>query len=572
MRFSLGIAKFLQEKGNFEIDFMTADHEDWECYYKKGYKNLEDVRDYLHQIPNRKVPLKNYKKWNLDKDKMLLTNFVRYKILNSKSLDHFATQSYYILLHELVFKLYLNKNLFKKSNFFQKIFYYLLKIFCFPLIPLTKVKSRYSTNEIRRFIHKILYYWSKLILMGFRYLPKTFNLIIWRKKFENLNVIAFINKDNGFKNISKLALKYFLIYYYLLKKIKPDAVLIYNGNWATNSTLSAACEKLDICHFFTEYAGFAGYLHFDQTAIWCDGDINRMKLPEWSEERELELNIKIDDYLKNWKRGFASAAEDDKIIVKKIPERKFIFIPMQKMDDTSNIKFSPLIEDNLHLVKLVLENAPKEYDIVVKRHPWDTIWGADPTYWRCVKVVRKIAKKYENVFLYHHVDSHYLLKHCEALITTNSSISLENLFFARAPMIILGENFVRGWGFTYDVDNLEEFPSKLKEALTKKVAPDMELKMKQFLHLYFYKLLVKGQIEVKFEIYDKQGNITKKIYLPNDFKELARRLLNKLLKVQEKKAKGLPKRPPNIKEFRCMIDRSKIPNYNGVILDYKFNA
>ncbi len=562
------LANLLKKNENLEIDFLTADHEDWGYYYKRGYKNLKDVRDYLHQISFRKMRLNLYKKWNLDKDNLLLNNFIRYKNLNSKSLDHYAVQREYNLINELVGKIFLNKKLFKNTNFFRKAFYYLLKIFCYPLIPLTNKKSRYLTNEIRLFVHKILYYWSKLILFIFRYLPKTFNLIIWKKKFEHLHVIAYMNKDNGFKNISKLALKYFITYYYLLKKINPDVVLIYNGSWATNTTLAAACKKLDICHYFTDYSGFVGYALFDQTAIWYEGDINRKELPDWSEERELELNDKINTYLKVWSRGIASAAEDDKIIDTPLPEKKFIFVPLQMMSDTNNIKFSPLLEDNLQLVELVVKYTPKEYDIIVKRHPWDMIW-ADPLYWKCLIKIREIADEHDNVLLYHYADSQVLLKHCEALITANSTLSLENLFEARAPMIILGDNFVRGWGFTYDVNNLEEFQYKLRETLEKKVTPDMITKMKQFLHLYFHQVLIKGQLEINFEIHDKQGNLIKKVHLPSEPKGIAERLQNEFIQIQERKTKGLKKRLPDIKKYRCLIDRSKIPNYIGVILDYK---
>ena len=171
--------------------------------------------------------------------------------------------------------------------------------------------------------------------------------------------------------------------------------------------------------------------------------------------------------LEKFKRGIASVAENDDDVIVRIPERKFIFIPLQMMDDINNIRYSPLIHHNLQLVKLVLNNPPPEgYDIIIKRHPWDTIF-ADSLYMRTLDEIIKHIKNYDNVHLYYYADSQILLKHCSALITMNSTLSMENLLEVRVPMVILGDNFVRGWGFTYDVNNLSEYPEKLKEALEK---------------------------------------------------------------------------------------------------------
>ena len=553
----------MKKKGDIEIDFISGDYADWKYFRDRGYKNIKDVKDNLFKLPLRKFSLNLYEKWRLDKDEILMTNFVRYKKFGSKTIGHWADDEKYNF-KSIIFNIaFPKKRDFYKAKPLNKMIYLLSKLI---LIPILKIPHE-KTYRLPRYIHRFVFYISKLYLFAFDILPKTERLIIWRKDIQNINLIALINMKKGFSIISKMALRFFLSYYLILKELNPDLILIYNGSWIFNTPLSAACRKLDIPHYFTETSYFVGYSELDSISVWHDGELNVKELPEWDDEKEAKLNDWIKDYLKKYKRGIASITEDDSRIETTVPTKKYIFLPLQIMDDTNNIKYSPLITNNVQLVNLVINSAPKGYDIVIKRHPGDFLVG-DPLYKQDLKKIEMIAKKYDHIYLYHYADSQILLKNCSALVVINSTISIENLLHARTPMLILGDHILRGWGFSYDVNNLEEFKGKLKEALDNKISSEMEKRMKQFLYLYIFDYIVEGHYTLKYNINDKNGNVIKTIHKPQKYECIAERLNNELIQIKNRKEKRLKRMFPLPKKYKCMIDRSQIPDYKGVILDY----
>jgi len=550
---------------NIDIDFISGDHNDWEYYIRRGFKNIRDVRDNFPRIPLKNLSLDLYKRWNLDKNKMLMTNFVRFKKYGVKTIEHPVIQGKYNLLNELIYKILIYKRRYHFNKMYHNLLFHSLKTILYPFkfFPMRK------TNTIARTIHKIFYISSKWLLNLFRLLPNTIWFIKLKKKIQNFNLIALINSKKGFSIVSKIALQYFVSYYLILKEKKPDAVFMYNDNWITNTSLSIACEKLDIPHYYTETSNVLGFSHFDSTAVWFEGDINRKKLPEWSNKKEKKLNERIKDYVKKYKLGVASLIGEEKKVTKMTYDKKFILLPLQIMDDTKNIKFSPLIDNMVQLVNLVIDNTPKGYDIIIKRHPWE-FYRKDILYNISLKKIFKIAKKHEHVLIYRKVDPIFLLKQCSALVTINSTMAQENLYEARAPMVILGDTYIRGWGFTYDVNNIKEFPEKLKEALNKGVTPEMEKRMKQFLYMLFFEHIVKGHYALRIPIRDEKGKVIDRWEKPAIYKHIAERIYDELVKIQEGKKKGLKRMRPLPKNLRCVIDRSKLPNYKGVILDAKY--
>lgn len=552
---------------NIDIDFISGDHGDWEYYTKKGYENIIDVRDNFPRIPLKNLSLDLYKRWNLDKDKMLVTNFIRFKKIGTKTIGHWAVQEKYRFINELKYKVFSLKFEYRIKRILHKILFYISKVIFYPLVFFPFIK----TYEIVRPIHKILYLSSRWFWTLFKLFPKTTRFEIWKKKIENLNMIALVNSKKGFGIVSKIALQYFISYYLILKELNPDMVFMYNDDWIENTSLSIACEKLDIAHYYTERSNVLDYSNFDSTAVWFDGDINKRQLPEWDSEKERKLNERIKGYLKKYELGVASLIGEEEKVKKMTHDRKFILVPLQIMDDTKNIKFSPLLENMIQLVNLVIDNCPKGYDIIIKRHPWE-FYKRDTLYLKSLKKIIEIANKYDHVYICRHVDTYDLLKQCSALVTINSTMSQENLYKARAPMVLLGDTYVRGWGFTYDVNNINEFHLKLKEALDKGVTPEMEKKMKQFLYLLFFEHVVKGQYAYRTHVRDKNGKIIKSIKKPHIYSYIAERIYNELMEIKSRKAKGLKRMLPPPKKLRCMIDRSNIPNYKGVILNAKYKT
>jgi capsular polysaccharide export protein len=138
-----------------------------------------------------------------------------------------------------------------------------------------------------------------------------------------------------------------------------------------------------------------------------------------------------------------------------LPE-KFIFLPFQVHDDTQILLFSPLIATMSQLLEIVWQGVNKYNErqtdnlrIVVKEHPSD--FGR-VNY-------NKLKKKFPKVIFVNDYSTEELIKKSQGIITINSSVGLEALFYHK-QVITLGNAFYNIPGIVtrvLDHHNLSEY-------------------------------------------------------------------------------------------------------------------
>lgn len=527
-RYTLRIANYLKKYADIDSFFME-DYKKGIDYYRAHKIEPIEIRKLKKKFPLQQMTLDLYNKLDLDIDVILDNNYHRYQRFGIKTFYHSSDEDYYPIIIPLK-----DKRIFSYINYLisQKI-----RAFQYP-----------------RIVHATIYYVTGFLLSFL----ELFHENAWTSRLkyylDDLNTIALYNKERGFTIIAKKALQYYFIYYSILKKVRPDFVLTYNGNWASQTPCAAACEKLGIPHYVTEGSSFLGYSHFDSEAVWFDGDINRKELHELTPEQDNKIDAWIEERVQKYKRGIASFIErDDENSKQEKPKKlikNFIFLPLQILDDTNNIRYSPIFSNMVDYVKAVVNATPEGYSVLIKRHPWDIIW-VDPAYINNLKEIKAFIKDKKNVYLVRNIDSHKFLEHASALVSINSTMLMENCYRAQAPMVIVGDMFIRGWGFTYDVKNREDLPVQIELAIKNGSTPEMKKKMKEWLYLYVFEHLVPGNYE---------PFIDGKQVFPEHYEPIAKRILEEMKSIEQRKQEGMPVRLPKLPvQRRCMIDRSQFP-------------
>ena len=134
-------------------------------------------------------------------------------------------------------------------------------------------------------------------------------------------------------------------------------------------------------------------------------------------------------------------------LIQELP-KKFIFIPLQKKDDSQIFLHSGWVYSVDNFIKYVYEasaHLPDGWSILMKTHPSDT--GIRP------ETVFKDAPN--NVFNGELFDSVQLLKSCSALVNINGSMGLQAYFFAK-PVVTCGNNFYDFAGMARRCQSVED--------------------------------------------------------------------------------------------------------------------
>ena len=123
---------------------------------------------------------------------------------------------------------------------------------------------------------------------------------------------------------------------------------------------------------------------------------------------------------------------------------------------------------------------PKDLWLVVKTHPAETNFSS-------YNKIRAFAQKRRILFLEERSVKE-LIEKSKAVVTINSTVGIESLLFSK-PVVVLGNAFYAGRGFTFDVKELGQFSHMLEEALVSRVD---EKKIKEFLYTLRYHYLISG--------------------------------------------------------------------------------
>jgi len=167
--------------------------------------------------------------------------------------------------------------------------------------------------------------------------------------------------------------------------------------------------------------------------------------------------LKIDKRAKNYLTRFFRSKIVRRYYKKPVPGEKFVFFPLHCPYDMQLTVRAPQYLDQAYVVKECYKSLPAGYKLYVKEHH-ASVGAYD------VGFIRSINKMENARVINPYHDSHDLIRHASAIIVINSTVGWEGILYHK-PVVVLAHPFYRGFGVTYDVDNLFDLPSKLNDAL-----------------------------------------------------------------------------------------------------------
>lgn len=134
-----------------------------------------------------------------------------------------------------------------------------------------------------------------------------------------------------------------------------------------------------------------------------------------------------------------------------LEQRPYMFVPLQVQNDSQIRLFGGWVNSVTHFVELLNHHAkslPEGWTIRIKEHPTSKIpYGLE-----------RIITDHERVVVDNMTDTIQLIKDSEAVITINSSVGLEAMFFEK-PVLVLGQAF---YGFE-QIANTIKSPDELDD-------------------------------------------------------------------------------------------------------------
>ena len=155
----------------------------------------------------------------------------------------------------------------------------------------------------------------------------------------------------------------------------------------------------------------------------------------------------------------------------RLPERGFVYFPLQVADDYKILRLRPHCADQEAIVHQVIRSLPAGVDLVVKEHPMSI--GRNPV----ARLAGMAAPS--NVHLAEpHTSTLELIERSLGVVTISSTAGLEAAMLGK-PVLTLGRPFYSGYGVTIDVEDRAELPERMPGLLA--FEPDRE-RTRRFLH------------------------------------------------------------------------------------------
>lgn len=242
---------------------------------------------------------------------------------------------------------------------------------------------------------------------------------------------------------------YYRQFYYLLNRLKPKCIAVWNGYLLDEMAAKLVAQKLDIVVWHFENGLLPNTVTLDAKGINNCNSVPRTesfyrsyqpigdKLP--TGDRQLVVRKYNKHKIDHVRR------QDFHLSLPK----KFIFVPFQVGFDSQVILNSPHIDSMYELyrwIEFIVENIGDESLVfVVKEHP------SDPC------IYEELYHKNTRI-LFSNRNTQELIECADAIITVNSSVGLESLMFHK-PVIVLGDACYKIEGMTQEASSKEELIS-----------------------------------------------------------------------------------------------------------------
>jgi len=137
--------------------------------------------------------------------------------------------------------------------------------------------------------------------------------------------------------------------------------------------------------------------------------------------------------------------------------KPYVFFPLHIPWDAQIATRNPMFYSQGALIEMLARSCPPGIDLCVKEHPY--------YHGFCNRKMRKELKKIKSVkFLDPSISSLDAIKHSSLVVTINSTAGFEAIM-NKKPLVVLGNPFYAYYKHAYKIENLNELPRVVNEAL-----------------------------------------------------------------------------------------------------------
>ena len=149
---------------------------------------------------------------------------------------------------------------------------------------------------------------------------------------------------------------------------------------------------------------------------------------------------------------------------KTIPNKKFIYFPLQLEPERTLLVPAPYFSDQLEVIKKCAKSIPVDYILVVKEHPMQKLRG-----WRDKKFYKEILAMPNVILIHPDVSNEEMINKTDLVITITGTSGLEAAFQLK-PSIVLANVSYQHLPSVHRIKNIEELPKRIDEFLNVKVS------------------------------------------------------------------------------------------------------
>ena len=312
----------------------------------------------------------------------------------------------------------------------------------------------------------------------------------------------------------------------VIDKENPKVVIAHHGIYIPQGIVNKVCELNNI-NFYSWHFGYR-----KSTLIFSQGNTYHKEMGLQRDFENFKNNEKeiITNYLKSRWYG-----ENDWIHFNRSPKKydgnnngKLRIVFYSSVDWDAALHFDKNVYSNQFDFVSELINASNNFtniDFIIRVHPAEST-GHHPSYSKLDNHIKSLEFG-SNVKVIPSSDStssYELAESCDVAIVYNTKLGVE-LTSMGIPTIVAGESWVRGRGFTWDIDKKEDLSSYLERIDSLKMTESMKnLALRFAYYFYFQRCLDVPELESiskKFHIsYNKDINFNKR-----GFKLIAEKIL-----------------------------------------------
>lgn len=323
--------------------------------------------------------------------------------------------------------------------------------------------------------------------------------------YDNIESDKFF--DENLLKFSQASIKTFLSIKNIIKKNKITLAILHHGIYVPQGIINDLLKKYNV-DFYTYSMSYRS-----QTFFFAKQDTYHkifLDLKNWDQfEFDIDKYLILKNYFKtkavNNQDWIDFTTSNDTKLFQNLEDKVNLFGKKNTYIMYTNVTWDAQIHFKNNVFSNIFEWIDFTFDyflnnptklLVVRSHPAEVLGNVKSRDSIAKYLNKKIHKNIKNVFVLkplQKINSYKLMDLSDNYLIYSSKISIELLFYDK-KILVAGEAFIRGKGFTLDVDDKLKYFENLNYLPNFNLSQSQRLKSYKFIYFFFFKLMIKTNL------------------------------------------------------------------------------